>query len=500
MNTVSRFTVSLIIAFTMAASGCGGGAGGGQTAGNGGIGGTGKIAGGTATVASGTITGFGSIFVNDIQYDIDAATCEVDDIDRTGDCQTHLRIGMVVTVKGSVNGSSGVATNVLFDSDVEGPVSGMIDEGSSKRFDVLGVPVVVDAAVTEFETGYRFSDIQDNDVVEISGFFDGNGVLNATYIERESALVLGTTSVELKGVVAATVPAAGAGSPGDSFIIDGVTLNIGAGTDLSDISSGLVTSGMSIEARGTLTTPTSIDATAVEQDGSPLGNNEDGVSIEGLVSNYIDNGDFLVAGQPVDASSAVLDPASLVLEDGLRVAVEGPVINGTLVAEEIEVKGGNIKVNATASARSVANSTVTLTLGSIPSDLTIAVDAKTKLRDATTTPPGPLTLAGIDPGDFLVIRAFSDGGGNFVAKSINRDSASDVILQGPMDVFDPVAGTITVLGVQFGTNGATEYDDFNDADFMDANAFDAAVSNGDFVKVKDTDPSDGLADEIDLEN
>jgi hypothetical protein len=365
MNTVSRFTVSLIIAFTMAASGCGGGSGGGggQAAG---IGGTGKI-------ASGTVTGFGSIILTDGEYDIDNATCNVDDQDTSAQLECGLEIGMVVTVTASSFDDAtrtGVATSVLHDDDVEGPVAGLIPDGTTQRFTVLGVTVVVDAASTEFDdsfAGFNFDSIADNDVVEVSGLFDANGVLNATYIEKKGVLVPNTTQVELKG----TVSNAGSGAgEGDSFTVNGINVTIDIGADLSDVPGGVVMDGMFVEAKGVFVNAGQVNAFEVEVEDDVIGDDEDDVSIEGIISEFNGINDFKVSGQAVNASSATLEPATLQLGDGLRVEVEGPIISGVLVAEEVEAEGGDIKVNATVSSVLPANNTVTLTLGSIPNDLT----------------------------------------------------------------------------------------------------------------------------------
>jgi hypothetical protein len=113
MSTVCRFISASLAIVLVALSGCGGG---GSTVA--GIGGTGKI-------ASGTITAFGSIWVNGIKYDIDSALLEVNDDDGAGLSQDDLRIGMVVTVTAVVEGSSGVASLVVYDNEIEGPVSGL---------------------------------------------------------------------------------------------------------------------------------------------------------------------------------------------------------------------------------------------------------------------------------------------------------------------------------------------------------------------------------------
>ena len=129
-------------------AGCGGGSGGGTSIASG-IGGTGKI-------ASGSITGFGSIFVNGVEYNIDAANCSVDDTDVTGACQANLALGMVVAVEGTVSGSVGTATSVVFDANVEGPVSGLVTsaDGFTRSFSVLGINVTVDKGTTLFDDSF----------------------------------------------------------------------------------------------------------------------------------------------------------------------------------------------------------------------------------------------------------------------------------------------------------------------------------------------------------
>jgi len=497
MNKAYALIVAALTAALVGLAGCGGGgAGGGTTAG---IGGTGKV-------ASGTITGFGSIFVNDGEYEIDASLCDVDDEDRSGTCQANLQIGMVVTVTSddfNQTTRTGTATSVVYDDDVEGPVTGLIDDGSSKRFSVLGTAVVVDAASTVFDGGFSFDTITNDDIVEVSGFFDAGGALRATYIENKGTLILGTTEVELKGIVSG----AGAGAAaGDSFTIGTVTVNILPGADLGDVPGGLVTDGMFVEAKGVLTAATTISASRVEQEDDGIGENEDDASIEGLISNYVSNSSFRVAGQQVNASSAVFEPSTLMLRDGFKVEVEGPIVSGILIAEEVKAEGGDIEIDASVGSTSLVAGTITLTLGVGPGSLTVRTDAKTEFDDDTGV-ADPMTLADVNPTDFLEIRGYDDGTGNIVATEIRRsaDTDNDVILQGPLDDFDTAGNTITVLGVVFSISGATSYEDQDDNPLADAATFDALVSNGDIVKIKDNDPSgpgapNTVADEVDLES
>ena len=173
---------------------CGGG-GGGSVAG-GGIGGTG--------ITSGTVTGFGSVFVNGIEFETDGASRDVDDeidISNGFDDDTVLGIGMVVTIYGTVNtdGVTGTAETIEYDNDVEGPVAAVPVEdldGVTKSFAIFNITVVVDRNSTVFvKTDY--GSLAKNDLLAVSGYFDADGRLFATRVEKQPD----GSNVEIKGAV-----------------------------------------------------------------------------------------------------------------------------------------------------------------------------------------------------------------------------------------------------------------------------------------------------------
>lgn len=487
MKTLYRILGSAMLALLVVACGGGGGGGGGGSVA--GIGGTGRI-------ASGTITGFGSIFVNGVEYEIDSASCEVDGVDETGNCQANLRLGMVVTVTATVIGNNGVASRVVFDDDVEGPVSNLLSDadGLTKSFSVLGVDVVVDKTGTAFDdstVGFNFDGIADNDSVEVSGYFDAAGILHASFIEKKGTLALGSTEVELGGTVSGA-PTGGAGVS-DTFIVNGVTVTILAATDLGDMPGGLVSNGNLVEVKGVLTDTSSIDASKVELTSSEIGAEGDDISIQGLVSGFNgDLGNFFVAGQSVNASAAIISPVGLQLVNGMTVEVEGRQTSGVLVATKLEARGNDIRIEAPVS--SVTENTVTLLLGD--GSVSAGINNKTSLEDETGMVTN-MKPSDISTGDFLEIRGFMDNGG-IVASEIRRDKADDAILQGPVD--STVNGSsVTILGVSFLVDAATQYEDLNDAPVSSASFF-ATDRTGNIVKIKDREPGDGTADEVDLED
>jgi hypothetical protein len=386
----------------------------------------------------------------------------------------------------------GTATSVVFDANVEGPVSGLVTsaDGFTRTFSVLGTSVTVEKVGTRFDDrvpGFSFSTLAENNVVEVSGFLDAGGTLQATYIEKKAdAAAIGSTPVELKGTVADVT---GSGGPGDSFTLNGVAVSILPGADLGEVPGGRVANGDFVDARGLLTGTASIDANRIQLEDPRIGSDGDEVSVEGLVSGFNgDPGNFQVAGQTVDASGATFEPADLQLANGARLEVEG-VINGTtLVAGSVEARGGEIRIDATIA--DVTATTLTVALGS--GSITVAINSQTTLEDSTDTIEHP-RLSDFSAGDFVEIRGFVDTGG-VVASEIHRNTADNVVLQGPVDSF--VNGSsITVLGVTFFTDGSTGFRDASESS-VNAAAFYATLAQGDLVVIRDNQPGDGTADRV----
>ena len=315
------FLITVICLFF---AGCGGG--GSSSLAGGGIGGSG-------ITASGAITGFGSIFVNGIEFETAGASRDVDGVtsvsDGTDDAAV-LGIGMVVIVTGTLNddGVTGTAESVQYDNAVQGPVQGPIIEVDplTRSFTVMGINVTVHN--NTIFSNVTFDILQANDLVDVSGFFDADGVLQATRIERKDG---SEVEVEVKGTVTEW---------------DGATFNLavdyGATIYSVDVTAaaalpvGGLADNQYVEVKGTLT-GTAIDAKSVELKSEGF-NDTENASIEGIVTDYISNGDFRVAGQQVDASVAEFIPAGLVgyLADGVEVEVDGAIQGGVLMASRVE--------------------------------------------------------------------------------------------------------------------------------------------------------------------
>jgi len=323
--------VTLLLVVFIAACGGGGGGGGGSTVAGGGIGGTG--------VTSGTVSGFGSVFVNGIEFDTDGASRDVDDeidISNGSDDDKVLGIGMVVTIIGTVNddGVSGTAESIEYDDEVEGPLTDEQDDGDpdTRTFNVFNIIVVVDRNTTEFaETDY--DDLEENDLLEVSGYFDADGKLLATRVERKGEFFLDVSEVEIKGKVS-NVEDAG------TFMLvglDDITITIDNATEFEGLPDE-VENGQFVEVKGILTDANSMLASRIELEDEGFSDDVDKISIEGLVTKFKDISSFNVAGQRVNASKASFEPSSLEnsITDGVKVEVEGAIVDGILKAKEVE--------------------------------------------------------------------------------------------------------------------------------------------------------------------
>ncbi len=478
---------SLIISvFTFTLASCGGG-------GSAGIGGTG-------ITSSGTISGFGSIFVNGVEFNTDNVNNVSGDLSQVAD----LRLGMVVTVRGQIdnNGTTGTADSIDVDIELEGPVANapILDSNTNtKSFTVLGRSVIASDGSTVFDgSGFSFASIAQDDVVEVSGYLDANGRLQATRIEKKGTLNLGNTEVEVNGIVDNILSAVSF-----ELKVDNTVLTINDPNAVAAAAGITISNGLELEIEGLLTNNSEIRATEIKLDDDLFDNNDSGIEIEGFISNFIDPSNFTINGQQIDASSATIVPNGLTLANNVKVEVEGTLSGGVLIASEVEGRSGEIRIDSNVSAVDTNNNTITLSFSG--SSVTVTVDSQTKLEDDIGS--NPLTLAAIGSGDFLKIKAI-DNNGVYVATDVKREADQmdgEVRLRGPVTVIDkstPGQESVTILGITYASDANTDFE-INDEPKTRAEFFTALDTGGKIVDIKDDKVGgaiDGVADEMDLKN
>jgi hypothetical protein len=487
MNTqLTKLILSTITALTIVACG-----GTGVGTGLAGIGGSGFI-------ASGSISGFGSVFVNGVEYETDSATFNVDGVSGT---QDDLAIGMIVQVTGTINedGVTGTATSIVFDEELQGEVSALTPpdvDGIARSFTVLGTNVIINSSSTSFDisdnvptnTPFGFSDIANNNNVEISGFFDTTGSLIATRVELEDQAFDTNSIIEFKGIISS---------------LSGTTFNIGSlvidasSAMLEDLPNGLA-NGQFVEVKGTLDAGT-ITANIVEGEESSV-EDTDEFELEGLITDHVSDSDFKISGVSIDASNATLLPATLLLTNDIRVEAEGTIVDGILIATEVELRGGNAKVRATVSNIDTINNTFDVVPVAGQPAITISVSSSTKLEDDVNEIK-PFSFNNLVIDDYVEVRGFDDGNGKITATEVQVKTPEGILLQGVIQSGASV-NTVKIFGVEFIIDdlGETEFEGLDDVNISQAKFFATVTLDSSVIKVEDKDIVNGIADEVEIES
>ena len=483
----SRFFIPTILSASIIA--CSGG--GGQLAG---IGGSGYI-------STGTVTGFGSVLVNGHKFEIESTTViEVEDNENA--TQAELSVGMVVQVFGSITGVNPTATRIHYSDDLEGPITFISEnaDATAKTFSVLGNNVVLHTADTIYNGGASYSTLADGDILEVSGFYDNANVLQASYVELKSP----SSSVEIAGEIS--------GLPGSTFIVNGVNIDPSSAI-LSNLPDALV-NGLVVEVKGTYNSTTNtITANEIEGNDDVLIDDGSTVSIEGYISNYVDNANFKINNQLIDATTATLIPAAMVLEDGIKVDAEGVIDNGVLVATEVETRNGNDEVTAVVNGVDTVNNRITVSVVASQPSITIQLTPSTITED-DIDPVDQLNLSSIIINtDYVEVRGFKSGPGTITATRVKRIVGEKIKLQSVVEVGEPQIEnvSVTLLGVSFPVDMATteyfyEMPNGSEGMFTDHADFISATTPGQtLISIEDEDkiaPDGnpfGVADSVEIE-
>ena len=263
-------------------------------------------------VTTGVITGFGSVIVNGIEFqkkatvpDTQAATFTFDD---TAHPQSDLKIGMIVTVKGTADAATktGEFESIEFAPELRGPATNAVVNGTTGTLTVMGHEVVT-GATTSFEgvadaaalvsklTGTKHPEI------EVSGRMDIAGVFHATRVavKADDFGTGGKGKCEIHGKIASTATST---AGGQSFLIGNVEVVTTATTSMPNMTTADLIAGASVEVKGTLDANTNtVTATRIEGNKGHHGLGEgveveDNVSIQGIAAGALSGGSFSLNG------------------------------------------------------------------------------------------------------------------------------------------------------------------------------------------------------------
>jgi hypothetical protein len=465
---------------------------------------------GSGFISTGTITGFGSVYVNGVKFETDSATFDIEgNSSRTS--QADLAIGMVVRVNGTINpdGVTGNATSIIFDDELQAPISGLsfnpsgatADTADTASFTVLGVTVDADRITTNFDGPTLFDSaagsLVDGNHIEISGFFDSNGVLHASRIEKQS-----DSKVEMKGTVANYVNDSNfdlVRLDSNNNVIVTISVDASSASSIEGFPNG-ISDGAFIEVEGIYSSGSNtITADKVESESFEVEDTNE-FEIEGYITNFNSNSDFKINGMSIDASGAQIEPASTILANDLKVEAEGQIVNNVLIANEISLRSGEIKIEAPVSSTDTVNNTITVAPTSTDF-IIIEVGNETEFRDEVNDTE-PFYLEDITNSMHIAIEGYELQNGNvFADKVVVIDGSDGIAVDGILESFESGSKTVTILGATFSAiDGTTTYEQ-NDVVLSPndwATLEPLLTPNTTQIEVEDTD-SDGIADKIEID-
>lgn len=421
---------ALLFAAALAAAGCSGGvAGGGGGSGffaGGGTGGTG--------VHVGSVSKFGSVFVNGVEFDTASARIVLDGVESgSGDqaARDGLAVGKVVRVEGEDRGDgTGTAARIVYNEDIVGPVESVaVIDTATRRLVVMGQTVVADGATSFAQTSLEA--LAAGNLVEVSGFIGADGSIRATFIGKRADRHLPGDPVELRGFAREVDPLR------RTFRVNDLAVDYAA-ADTSLLAGGGPAEGQYVEIDGALDGRGVLAANRVAPEEILGVDDAELVEIAGIVTAF--------------------DSAASFEVNGIAVATDGETVFDGILAEELAI-GAFITVRGPLADRVIQAALVrSAATARVESDAAAATGDGLSLEglDGLTVEANALTqflgaadgLAAIQPGWHVKVfgRSFAPGTVTAEKLIVMRQPKKKIELTGPVEEVSDDG--VRVLGVE----------------------------------------------------
>lgn len=322
-----RINLNLLLASSMLMLGLLSGCGGSESYDSGGIEGTGVQ---STSRARGSISGFGSIFVNGVEYHTEQASIRING--ESGQLEQALKLGMVVDIEGTLqaDGQSGQAQRVEFRSQALGPISAIqVLSSRSRQLTVLGQILKI-SEDTELH-GLNLSNLALGQVVSASGFFDGQSQLQTSHLSLQAAQYQPGQSLALETQVASLQADSQSFSTHGGLTVD-YSQASWSGFTAPSVGQRLFITGSNLTAQRLIASRLQ----AVQTENRP----QQPQKIEGVISRFTSLADFSLGDLQVDGSKASILKGQLEdLKIGQRIEVSGQQqATGILQASQIWLK------------------------------------------------------------------------------------------------------------------------------------------------------------------
>ena len=463
-HPLSAVLVSALISTTLVA--CGGGSGGSSTAtptnntGNSSLAASSSSTAGVS-MAQGMITGFGSVIVNGVHFDVKDAAINMDD---NPEVESGLAVGQMVRITGSLDadGLHGKASKLVGGSQLRGPIDSI--DLTNGVIVALGQTILINGD-TFYADGATADSLKVGDVVKVNSYTDANGNLVATRV----VVVTGDAAAELL----LTGEVANLDTTNMTFTINGTVIDYSKAT-LSDLPGQTISNGLWVRVHGTMTGGVFAAAGSLRPSFLDLKHDSDldsniGLEVGGLVSNLVADTSFTLDNTTVlfTSSTKIEGGTTADLAEGLRVRVAGKLDSDkNLVANNIKIIY-KPRVDDEGLVQSVDLTANTFTLNGV----TFEVNPDTAFNDRSKAKVRLFSLKDLATGDFIDVRGYKiaatdSSSERIIATRVERKNISEKSNEGfraeISGLIEAVNGDmITVAGHNIKVTSNTQLKGFN---------------------------------------
>jgi len=377
-----------------------------------------------SNVVQGVVTGFGSIYLNGVEYNTDAAMIYIDDVPAT---EADLKVGMVVTVVGSVNddGLTGTAELVSAKSELQGIVDQNKVTGGVGTLTVMLQTIHVNKD-TRFKPGSSglatIDELQaKTHVIQVSGFSDSQGDIYATYIS-----VVGNPTVVSDVKLSGLVKNLSATGFGGNFQIGSMLVKFDSNTQFDiNLTQEALINGITIGVESADYSGTGpVTASKLKLDSIVLDAQGTQMEIQGIVTDdsKLSTESWFVLNNRIvriDGDTAIIGGSTADIIKEVTLQVEGQVqADSSLLAQQIEFRmSSDMEIIGTVT--DIIGDT--LTVSNVSETQQIKVDRLTIYEDETDPTNQYFYYSDVTPGTNIEVKYYSDAiSGEFIATSVEK--------------------------------------------------------------------------------
>ena len=466
---VSPLMLSLILAA------CGGGGGSEKSMDNSNMGTNTPSSVTSGEIAQGMVTGFGSVIVNGVHYDVKGAEILVDGESLV---ESDLEVGQIVRITGTVNsdGIHGKATKLESEAQLVGPITGIdLAAGTLIALD----QTILITADTFFDDELSLELLTIGQVIKVSGELNSDGVLVATRIDEKKSLA--NNKFQLSGEIENLDTTA------LTFTLNGTLIDYSKAT-LSPLPNKALVNGLKVRVIGSFSGDVFVAVGNVHPSCLGFKHYEDfkhhtGVTLSGLVSELDAGMSFTLDSTKVlittDTKFEGGNPSDLI--DGSQVKVYGELdADQNLVAKKIKLNY-KARISHKGLVEAIDLTAKTFTVNGILFEVT----SDTSFNDRSRNKVRFFDLEDLATGDTLHVRGYKIAA---TATTAERNIATRVERHNPHafgnddwkleveGIIDAVGdGSITVAGQVIQVNALTHFEGFASLDAFFAAALGAHV-------------------------